>query len=235
MLEFHDRGVLVEVDEILEAIDGEVVGGSIEVVPALVELLEQDDASALDIVYGGKIRIEHVVEGEIIIGEGQLAPDSEIARSFVTEEDNYDFVIGFGLLNSVPVRQESGRGGGLLLDPLDDTGFLSATLVVNAFTIDVEFERGVPPHAEFLGQGGLDGGVDLCEFYFGSLCGQCLGGLCVFGFHPFAMSTPGRIEHHEDMVGGAQSLLKVVLGQDVDAFFDGWLGTGKANDKGDEN
>lgn len=160
-----------------------------------------------------------VDEGDSIEGKSGFLESTELRGIFRSEESSKNLVGLLLLLEMGSVVENSTWRTGLLLDPVDDIGLDSSSVVVNWGTLDEELQSWITLDSVFLGEVSVLSGVDLSNRDRVLKGLEILGGLGVFWGEFLTVSAPRSIELDEDEVELFNGLLEVVFLEDEHIVF----------------
>lgn len=111
---------------------------TIENILSFIELFEDDQSWHGSLKFSSESLIVHVEEINVIEALGELVEDTKLIRISCTEENAYNLVVTDMFVKGFFISNLLSRWLSLLLYPLDNSGLVTATSVIDWLTTDEE-------------------------------------------------------------------------------------------------
>lgn len=201
-----------------ESREGVLIGlSSVRVVGGLEVSVENDRWSG-DTLGGSAGSILNVNKRNLILSGGiwEMSLGVESIGS-LSEIGNHEFVVSNGLIESGAISGE-GWWARLLDNPGDNSVLGSASSVLLLLSVLEEHKGWETLDGESLGQGLVDGGVNLGDEEWWVSLTQLLGSAGILWSQLLAMATPWSIEFDEKVFVLLQLIIKGVVSKDKDTI-----------------
>lgn len=192
LVELVDERQLVGLNELADVLLSELA--TLDVVAALVELLQENDTVGLDLELVEHGLLGRDAEHNRIDGLGDVLEGGGLGRVGRLEQtDHDDLVVLLEFLELGSGGERAGSRTGLLLQPGDDLVGRASARVVEWLLVDEELDGRVAANFETFGETRFSGRVHFAQTDLGTLFLERRGRFVVLGLQSLAVTAPWGI------------------------------------------